>query len=100
MSLLVGWKHRVGKLRRFFSFVLAYPLVKKKLARRKGHCTRCGACCRLPEKCMFLVMENGKARCRVYRFRPPNCRIFPIDERDLEDRNRVEPRRPCGYYFE
>jgi hypothetical protein len=28
-----------------------------------------------------------------------NCRVFPIDERDLADRDLVLPERACGYSF-
>jgi hypothetical protein len=28
-----------------------------------------------------------------------NCRVFPIDERDLADRDLVLPDRECGFSF-
>ena len=28
-----------------------------------------------------------------------NCRLFPIDERDLRDRDLVAPGAPCGFHF-
>lgn len=30
----------------------------------------------------------------------PNCVIFPIDHRDIADRNLVAPDIPCGYYWD
>jgi Fe-S-cluster containining protein len=37
--------------------------------------------------------------CRIYSSRPANCTTFPIDERDLKDRDLVNPREPCGFSF-
>jgi hypothetical protein len=37
--------------------------------------------------------------CRTYSTRPKNCTTFPIDERDLEDRNIINPFEPCGFSF-
>lgn len=31
--------------------------------------------------------------------RPMNCRVFPIDERDLADRDLLHPEAPCGFHF-
>ena len=49
---------------------------------------------------MWLRGEVGATYCAHYHLRPPNCRIFPIDERDLADRDLVMPDVPCGYWFE
>lgn len=39
--------------------------------------------------------------CKRYEdSRSRNCRTFPIDERDLADRDLVAPDTPCGFYFE
>jgi hypothetical protein len=35
---------------------------------------------------------------RYKSFRLPNCRIFPIDCRDISDRNHFSD-SPCGYRF-
>ncbi|MCC6275258.1 MAG: hypothetical protein IT569_05345 [Leptospiraceae bacterium] len=51
---------------------------------RLGH-----ACCRLGSfNCVFLNKD-----CSVYKFRPPNCRVFPRTESDLE------LVKNCGYSF-
>ena len=45
---------------------------------RVGQCNRCGDCCKLPYPCPFLRYdENNHARCAVYHFRPPSCRVYP-----------------------
>ena len=37
--------------------------------------------------------------CKIHKsFRMPNCIIFPVDLRDIEDRNLVSS-EPCGYKF-
>ncbi|MBM3335732.1 hypothetical protein FJY63_13825 [Candidatus Sumerlaeota bacterium] len=46
-----------------------------------------------------MRIEDGVATCTVHKFRPPNCRVFPIDPRDLADRDLVAPDRPCGFSF-
>mgnify|MGYP002395603775 CR=1 FL=1 len=56
---------------------------------RKGQCIGCGACCRLPVRCIFL---SGN-RCRIYKNRPRQCRSFPSSPRDLVSHD-------CGYWFE
>jgi len=44
---------------------------------RKGKCIDCGACCKLPVKCMFLKEKKGKSYCSIYSIRPLNCRKYP-----------------------
>jgi hypothetical protein len=40
----------------------------------------------------MLTRDN---RCRIYNLaRPANCRLFPLDPRDLRD-----VKGECGYYF-
>ena len=52
-------------------------------------------------RCRFLYYEDGLACCKVYDERKsPNCRRFPMDERDLADRDLILPDRPCGYVFD
>jgi hypothetical protein len=91
-----------GVLRRFFLYVFNPKYVKRSIAARKGECKRCGACCHLvANKCGWLKLHGGTSSCRVYNFRvTPNCWIFPIDARDIADRNLVAPVNvPCGYSF-
>lgn len=67
-------------------------------ARRQGSCRRCGACCRLTVQCAHVCDEAGITSCsRHKRTRLPNCVNFPIDPRDLADRDRIAPREPCGF---
>ena len=74
--------------------------IRRGHARRTGECVRCGACCRLLYRCQFLVTDrDGATSCRIHDRRPPNCRIFPVNEADLLDRDGVLPHLPCGYSF-
>jgi hypothetical protein len=88
-----------GKLRRFI-ISHAFPgYMKRSHARRLGECGRCGVCCKLLFKCNRLSFDNGEPRCDIHHRRSNNCRNFPIDERDLRDRDIINPRVPCGYSF-
>jgi hypothetical protein len=91
----------IGKLRRQIQHKLQPMLVANYAERRLGECKRCSACCRLPFRCPWLIEgENGNdARCRWYDLRPTVCRLFPITQEDIEDRNRIMPQSPCGYSF-
>lgn len=52
---------------------------------RIGDCSGCGACCKLPVRCMFLTTDDeGLFRCSVYKVRPPNCRKFPRTSAQLK----------------
>ena len=92
-----------GRPRRFVLNHFRPGYVAAQLAKRRGECARCGACCQMGAYCRHLVYEDdtGLSACKRYdKFRSMNCRNFPIDERDLADRNLVFPDVPCGYYFE
>lgn len=90
----------VGKIRRLYYSTLGRSYLKKSLARRRGECIHCGACCQLAHYCPLLKYDSeGKSYCRGYSTRPANCRSFPIDEADIKDRNIIMPNTPCGYYF-
>ena len=91
-----------GKVRRFR---LAHTrrgraYIRRMEERRRGECRRCGACCRLVHRCLFLRMADGVASCTIHKYRPANCRIFPVDERDLADRDLIAPSLSCGFFFE
>lgn len=88
-----------GKLRRYYLITFRRDRVNASLARRTGECNRVGACCKLLHVCPFLDESSGEPRCRNYHRRPGNCRIFPIDERDIEERNLVSPCSSCGFSF-
>ena len=84
-----------GKLRRFVSANFRKEEVVEKLALRQGECNRCGACCEILFKCPFLKKHmDGTTTCGIYEDRPNQCRLFPIDKRDLE-----EVRGSCSFYF-
>ncbi|GMO17558.1 MAG: hypothetical protein Pg6A_04040 [Termitinemataceae bacterium] len=91
------WK---GVIRRFFIYVFKGHI--KNHGKRKGKCLRCGSCCKLMFKvCPYLKTEaDGKCTCVKHEsFRMPNCEIFPVDIRDIKDRN-ILSKQTCGYYFE
>jgi len=100
----LGWRVRLrllwGKVRRLGLAVFRPGYVRRSIARRRGECRRCGACCQLGYRCQFLVGAGDVAECRFHKLRPANCRLFPIDERDLADRALVAPDTECGYCFE
>jgi hypothetical protein len=84
-----------GKLRRFVSANFRKQDVIASLALRRGDCNRCGACCEILFKCPFLKKHrDGTTTCAIYEDRPNQCRLFPIDRRDLE-----EVRGTCSFYF-
>ena len=93
-----------GVARRFFLNLLHKKYIAHSIARRQGACKRCGVCCHLVgTKCPALRLDKtrGNSGCRIYHIcRPPNCSTFPIDPRDLADRDLVAPDSPCGYYWE
>jgi Fe-S-cluster containining protein len=37
--------------------------------------------------------------CRIYNRRPRTCTTFPINERDLRDRDILFPEDSCGFSF-
>ena len=89
-----------GRVRRLYLNVLRRRYVQASLARRVGECRRCGACCQMGLRCRHLTYEGALSACRLYdKYRSSNCRNFPIDERDLADRDLVAPSVPCGFRF-
>jgi len=94
-----------GVLRRSFLYAFRPGYVRKSIALRKGQCARCGACCNLMAKkgCPMLGFEeSGLSLCKIHgSFRMPNCVIFPVDARDIADRDLVAADGvKCGYSFE
>ncbi len=85
-----------GKARRFVQASLARQDTKALLARRRGECNRCGACCKILFKCPFLGTDaDGQYTCRIYDKRFAQCRLYPLHARDL-----AELRGQCSYTFE
>lgn len=84
-----------GKLRRFVSANFRKDEVIASLALRQGECNRCGACCEILFKCPFLKKHRDQTTtCGIYEDRPNQCRLFPIEKRDL-----AEVRGTCSFYF-
>jgi Putative zinc- or iron-chelating domain len=93
--LTLGW----GKMRRFYLAHFRPGYVRRSLARRVGHCNRTGACCHLMFTCPLLDRRTEPVRCSIHEIKPKVCHLFPIDERDLRDRDLVSPDVPCGFSF-
>ncbi len=84
-----------GKVRRFVNSNFRKNEVSESLATRRGDCNRCGACCEILFKCPFLKKhDDGSSTCGVYENRPEQCRLYPIEPRDL-----AEVRGSCSFYF-
>ncbi|SRR6266496_5443590 len=84
-----------GKLRRFVKTNFKKQEIIASLALRQGECNRCGACCELVFKCPFLKKQSdGTTICGIYENRPNQCRLFPTEQRDIQ-----ELRGTCSYYF-
>lgn len=67
---------------------------------RTGSCNNCGACCRLPFRCVFLKTmtddrNEQKEYCSIYVIRPPNCRKFPRTPDELS-----LVKNTCGFGFD
>ena len=88
-----------GKLRRTLLLAFRKKRVEEKLKRRQGACNRCGACCKLLFKCPAYDDSHGDPKCLIYNDRPGVCGLFPLDEKDLRDRDFVMPERKCGFFF-
>ncbi len=93
-----------GKIRRFYLGHFRPSYVESKMNLRRGECLRCGTCCMLLYSCPELEEQtDGTTRCRIHEKRPKNCRIFPVDQTDLNDRQLVSKdrdERSCGFDFE
>jgi hypothetical protein len=85
-----------GKLRRFMQANFRKDEVEEMLELRRGDCNRCGACCEILFKCPFLKKHfDGSTSCGIYEDRPNQCRLFPLQRRDLD-----EVRGKCSYSFD
>jgi hypothetical protein len=87
--------HSSGKLRRFWLVHSQKEYVQRQLLVRKGDCHQCGNCCNLLFTCPMLTKQG---RCLVYdTCRPQGCKVFPIDQRDIDEVKLCGGR--CGYRF-
>lgn len=89
-----------GKIRRAFLVAFRKGAVEEGLRRRRGACTRCGACCKILFDCPAYDDSDGSPKCLIYNDRPGVCGLFPLDARDLRDRDLVMPGRKCGFWFD
>ena len=93
--MTLGW----GKVRRLYLAHFRPGYVRESLARRRGQCDRSGACCHLMFTCPLLDRRSDPVGCSIHETKPTVCRLFPIDERDLRDRDILSPDAPCGFSF-
>jgi uncharacterized protein len=88
-----GWQAQ-GKVRRFIQSNLFPRQTQELLKMRQGDCDRCGECCKILFRCPFLGQDSkGEYLCRIYQRRFSQCRLFPIQPRDLREVTR------CSYTF-
>ena len=90
-----------GVKRRFLLYLFNRNFIIENISKRQGECLQCGVCCKLAfKKCPYLTFDaNGKSSCTKYIYRMPNCQIFPVDFRDIKERDALS-KIPCGYSFE
>jgi hypothetical protein len=87
--------HAAGKARRFWLVHFRKDYVKRQLLDREGDCRQCGVCCNLLFTCPMLTRQG---KCLTYGLcRPQVCKVFPIDQRDLEEVELSGGR--CGHRF-
>ena len=91
MSLLEQTWEGWTKLRRFYLSHFRKSYARRMQDLRQGDCKRCGMCCTFMIRCPHL---EGINQCTVYDERAQQCRLFPIDARDLRRRFSA-----CGYHF-
>ena len=85
-----------GKTRRFVQSSLLRQDAEPLLAKRRGECNRCGACCKILFRCPFLGTDaDGQYTCRIYEKRFAQCRLYPLHAADLR-----ELEGQCSYTFE
>ena len=84
-----------GKIRRYIRANVYTKDNEKMLARRQGDCNRCGACCMILVRCPFLDEVEGEYTCQIHGEHFEQCRIFPLEARDLE-----EVEADCSYHFD
>lgn len=88
-----------GKVRRWILLTLFRRRTARDMARRRNACARCGACCKLVYRCPAFDDSTGRPGCTIYGDRPAVCGLFPLNEKDLADRDIVLPAVPCGFSF-
>jgi hypothetical protein len=85
-----------GKFRRFLAVHCRKDYVARQLRVRQGDCHQCGTCCHFSMACPMLTKDK---LCLVYgSFRPKACKVFPIDQKDIDDVAHCGGL--CGYSFD
>ncbi|MGE4421693.1 MAG: hypothetical protein AB7D39_05300 [Pseudodesulfovibrio sp.] len=88
--------HAAGKIRRFCLVHFRKEYIHSQLLAREGECRQCGFCCNMLFTCPLLTREG---QCVAYGVcRPRSCRVFPIDQRDIDEVGKCGGR--CGYRFD
>ena len=88
-----------GKVRRFMLIAVFQRKAAADLSRRRGQCIHCGACCKLLFKCPAFRETSTGGWCTIYDDRPGVCALFPINEKDLRERDILMPEKSCGFSF-
>ena len=87
--------HLIGKFRRISLVYFGKAYMAARLEEREGACRQCGTCCKFLFYCPMLTKEK---RCLIYNScRSQVCRVFPIDQRDI-DEVALDGGR-CGFRF-
>ena len=85
----------IGKIRRLVAVHRRTSYLARQLRSRQGDCRQCGTCCNFSLACPMLTKDK---LCLGYdRFRPKACRVFPIDQKDIDDVAACGGL--CGYWF-
>ncbi len=91
-TLAFTLRQLTGKVRRFVQATTQDT--DAMLAARRGECDRCGGCCKILFRCPFLREDpEGNSACRIYEQRFAQCRLYPIQPRDMLEVER------CTYTF-
>lgn len=84
-----------GKVKRFWLVHFQKEYVQQQLSLRQGACSQCGTCCKMLFTCPLLSKQG---LCLSYgTCRPHTCRIFPIDQRDIDEVDLCGGQ--CGFSF-
>ena len=91
------YKYLYAGVRRRFIFYFNKSYLNSQLSKRKGGCAVClpyRKCCKMTIPwCPYLEDE----KCSIYDRQPFFCKIFPIDEKDIELN---DVKGLCTYYFD
>lgn len=87
-----------GKIRRWWLVYFRRDYVETVLLpRRKEGCQRTGACCEMGFGCPAFDAE--RRICQIHPHKPLVCKLYPLTEEDLKERDLIYPGKKCGYSF-